>query len=67
MTGPEENQAPDEWVEVPIYLQVGTFEQFQIGTATGPLGRTWSRVDTAELLEAMARGFRRDMIEGDDG
>lgn len=55
-----------DWIEVPLYLTVGTREPILIGTSTGPVGRTWSPLDTAELLEALARGFRRDISEVSD-
>lgn len=56
----------DEWVEVPVYMTVGMGEPFQIGTATGPRGRTWTVADTAEFLESMARGFRRELLGGEE-
>lgn len=48
-------------LEVPIYMTVGDSERFQVGTATGPVGRKWTQADTAEFLEAMAREIRRDL------
>lgn len=55
--------ANDDWVEVPVYLTVGSGEPFLIGTATGPRGRSWSVADTVDFLEAMARAFRREQFE----